>query len=143
MIVHPTYDPETQTYFVEYAGRPEGPVPRFNNWNSAAAYARKVQAGLVETPQSPVADQEVTQQTPHAPPPRPQPQPQQPESAFKPLQVSGLGTIARGKFLNRLGYDVSPRAHGDTVLVVTESVSRLFEPTPLDLRERRRSPLVQ
>ena len=134
MIVTPVYDQESETFVVEWPGMPEGPTPRFPNFPQARAFADRVERGELPS---------VAPSQPSPATPRPQPQPKQPESAFKPLQVSGLGTIARGKFLNRLGYDVSPRAHGDTVLVVTESVSRLFEPTPLDLRERRRSPLVQ
>ena len=72
-----------------------------------------------------------------------EPQSNQPNSVFPPLQVSGLGTQARGQFRERLGFNRSPRVKDShmIVLVPEELRSQLGE-QHCDLRERLRSPLV-
>ena len=93
------------------------------------------------SPASPGSKQETKE--PSTPSPRPQPRLQSELSVFPPLEVSSLGTLARGQFRERLGFRRSPRSYdGSTVMVVTDEVRRLIEPEFRDLRERPRSPLV-
>jgi hypothetical protein len=71
------------------------------------------------------------------------PQPRQPKSVFPPLEVSGLGTVARGQFRERLGFRRSRRSYdGSTVMVVPDEMRRQLESEYPDLRSRPRSPLV-
>jgi hypothetical protein len=99
----------------------------------------------VQPPEEPkkVAAPSVPKKPPAPAPPQPHTQPKPPASVFPPLEVSGLGTIARGQLRERLGFNRSPRSHdGSTVLIVTEDVRRCLERDLPQLRERPRSPLV-
>jgi len=99
----------------------------------------------VQPPEEPkkVAAPSVPNKPPAPAPPRPQTQPKPPASVFPPLDVSGLGTIARGQFRDRLGFRRSRRSYdGSTVMVVPDEMLRQLESEYPDLRERPRSPLV-
>src|SRR5262245_27168165 len=88
------------------------------------------------------ASDKITTPTPETPQPESQ-QPKPPASVFPPLDVSGLGTAARGQFRDRLGFRRSPRSYdGSAVMLITEDVRRKIEPEYPDLRSRPRSPLV-
>src|SRR5690349_2677887 len=100
----------------------------------------------VQPPEEPkkVAAPSVPNKPPAPAPPRPHAQPKPPASVFPPLDVSGLGTVARGQFRERLGFRRSPRSYdGSTVMLITEDVRRKIEPEQhRDLRDRPRSKLV-
>ena len=118
MSVTPRHDPETNTYTVDWPGRPEGPLPRFDTFEEARTFAQLVKATQ--------AQRGAEERTPA----------HQPQAAqqVKAIPVDSLGTPAR----NRLP-DLALRRHSVSIMLIPESIRHEDDAPHYDIRlEQRR-----